>query len=325
MLENISRVIKESKSFFLTTHLNPDGDAIGSILAFDSLLRKTGMDGTSYMVDPIPDNFKFLNNSDIVVHSLENLNRKKYDLAIVLDSTDWERVGGRPNGVVEFGKVINIDHHISNSNFGDINLVDPDASAVGEIIYDLICKLDVQLTLNIARCLYTAIMTDTGNFTYSNTNARAFEVSEKLVSRGVVPDTIAEEVNESYSVSRLNLLKMALDTLEFSDDRKIGAMTISQKMFKKTDTSPYIIEGFIDYPRYVSGVKVAILFRELPEGGYKVSFRSRGSLNVSDVAGIFGGGGHVNASGCSIPGSLAEVKRKVFKIVKKALTKGGGQ
>ncbi|MBN1573949.1 MAG: bifunctional oligoribonuclease/PAP phosphatase NrnA [Deltaproteobacteria bacterium] len=322
MLREISRVIDDAESFFLTSHLNPDGDAIGSILAFKGILNKLGHDPVLYMEDPVPENFKFLPGSDKIIHHMNGISGRTFDLAIVVDSTDWMRTGGPFEPEVNFRKVINIDHHKSNTNFGDINLVKTEASATSEIIYDLLNVMGLPLSLEVATCIYAGIMTDTGSFTYSNTNDRAFGISEKLVKVGVVPDAIAEEVNENYSVSRLLLLKMALDTLEFSADKRIGAMTISQEMFKKTDSGPHIIEGFIDYPRFVSGVKVAILFRELSGGGkYKVSFRSRNPLDVSRIAGAFGGGGHMNASGCTVEGNLLDVKAEVFKVVEAELKK----
>jgi bifunctional oligoribonuclease and PAP phosphatase NrnA len=324
-LKEISRAIEEAESFFLTSHLNPDGDAVGSILALKCLLEKIGRDATLFMTDTIPDNFKFLPGAEEIIHKMNGINGTAFDLAIVVDSTDWERTGGPFEPNISFNRVINIDHHESNSNFGDINLVDTGASATSEMIYDLMETMGLPLELDIATCIYTAIITDTGGFTYSNSNARAFEISEKLVRSGVEPDKIAEKVNESYPVSRLLLLEMALNTLELSTDKKIGAITISQEMFSKTNSGPHIIEGFIDYPRFISGVRVALLYRELPGGeAYKVSFRSRNPVDVAKIAGYFGGGGHMNASGCTIEGKLPDVKKKVLEVVEAELEKVGG-
>jgi phosphoesterase RecJ-like protein len=323
MIEEVIRTINNAESFFLTSHLNPDGDAVGSLLAFDCFLKEQGRNTTSFLADPLPDNFRFLPNSDNIVNSLKDVRRKSFDVTIVVDSTDWKRTGMGSDPMVDneldLGTVINIDHHESNDNFGHINIVDPETSAVGEIIYDIIATSKLPLSLDVATCLYTAIMTDTGNFTYSNTTAKSFEISEKLVKIGVRPDKIAEEINENYPISRLELLRMALDTLEFSDDYSIGAITISQDMLKKTNAGPDMIEGFIDYPRYISGVKIAVLFREQKEGGYKVSFRSRDAIDVSRIAEQFNGGGHTNAAGCSIEGKLDEVKPKVFDVIKSNL------
>ena len=325
-MKEISRAIDEAESFFLTSHLNPDGDAVGSILAFKWLLSKIGRDATLFMTDTIPDNFKFLPGAGEIVHKMDGISGTTFDLAIVVDSTDWERTGGPFGPEISFNKVINIDHHNSNSNFGDVNLVDTGASATSEIIFDLLETMGISLELDIAICIYTAIITDTGGFTYSNTNARAFEISEKLVRSGVEPDKIAEKVNENYPVSRLLLLEMALNTLELSQDKKIGVITISQEMFNKTNSGPHIIEGFIDYPRFISGVRVALLFRELPGGGaYKVSFRSRNPMDVSKIARYFGGGGHINASGCTIEGKLRDVKKRVFEVVEAEIERVEGK
>lgn len=326
MIGEVTRAINEAESYFLTSHLNPDGDAVGSLLALNSFLRENNRKTTPFLADPLPQNFSFLPNSDTVINSLADVKGRSFDLTIVVDSTDWERTGmGSDPEVannINLGTVINIDHHASNENFGHINIVDPETSAAGEIIYDIITATKLPLSLDVAICLYTAIMSDTGNFTYSNTTARSFEISEKLVKIGVKPDKVAEEINENYSISRLELLRMALDTLEFSDDNTIGAMTVTQQMFKKTNSGPEIIEGFIDYPRYISGVKIAVLFRELEEGGYKVSFRSRDALDVSRIAEYFEGGGHTNASGCTIKGKLSDVKPKVFDVIKSTLKEG---
>jgi phosphoesterase RecJ-like protein len=325
ILTEITRTIEGSARVFLTTHVNPDGDAIGSLLALNRLLSGFGKEVTAFTADPIPSNFMFLPTSDRVIHALENIGERAFDLCIVVDSTDWERTGRDILSEVGPVKVINIDHHVSNNRFGDINYINSGASAVGEMLFDVIQALGVPIEADVATCLYTAIMTDTGSFTYSNTTARAFEISEKLVRCGAQPAKVAEEVNENYSVSRLELLRLALFSLEFTGDRRIGSMTITQKMFHETLTGPDMIEGFIDYPRFVAGVKVAVLFRELAGGGYKVSFRSRDTLDVSRIAGFFGGGGHMNASGCTVYGDLAKVKDDVYSATRKVLEESAGQ
>ncbi len=318
-LTEITRAIEDSRRFFLATHVNPDGDALGSLLALNRLLLGLGREVTAFTADPIPSNFRFLPGSDLVTHTLDAARGGSFDLGIVVDSTDWERTGKDIPSEVGKMRVVNIDHHVSNSRFGDINYIDPAACAVGEMLWDVFQAMGVSVDAGVAACLYTAIMTDTGSFTYSNTTARAFEVSEKLVKCGARPAKIAEEINENYSLSRLELLRGALFSLEFTEDRQVGSMTITQKMFNETHTGPDMIEGFIDYPRFVSGVKVAVLFRELPGGGYKVSFRSRDTLDVARIAGHFGGGGHVNASGCTVYGDLAQVKREVYSVTRKVL------
>lgn len=319
ILTEIARTIRESSRVFLATHVNPDGDAIGSLLALNCLLTRLGMDVTAFIADPIPSNFRFLPTSDLVINTLGGQQGRSFDLAIVVDSTDWERTGTDIPSIVRPNKVINIDHHVSNNSFGDINYVDPNASAVGEMLCNVIDALGEPIDAGVAACLYTAILTDTGSFTYSNTTARSFEISEKLVRAGARPAKIAEEINENYSVSRLELLRLALFSLEFTGESRIGSMTITQEMFRETGTGPDMIEGFIDYPRFVAGVKVAVLFRELAGGGYKVSFRSRDSLDVSRIAGHFGGGGHLNASGCTIQGDLARIKDDVYSVTRRAL------
>jgi len=319
MRADISGVIERAQRTFLITHLNPDGDAIGSLLACALYLRGRNRYVTAYMQDPVPKNFRFLPGVDMVVHDLAPLSGSRYDVCLVLDSTDWERVGGRPDSGIDLGTIVNIDHHVSNRGFGDLNLVDPGASATAEIIFDILCGMEGPISEDVATCIYAGIMSDTGCFTYSNTNARAFEISQVLVEWGVRPDVVAEHIHESYPIARLEMLREALSTLEFSDDMTIGAMTISQEMFRKTHSGPDIIEGFIDYPRFVAGVKVAVLFRELPEGGYKVSFRSRSNLDVSRVAAHFGGGGHTNASGCTVHLPLDQVKEQVFDVVRDAV------
>lgn len=327
MLEKITRAIEDSKRIFVTTHINPDGDAIGCLLALNCLFREMGRDVTAFMTDRIPNNLRFLPNSGDVVHDLDVVRGSFFDLGIVVDSTDWERTGKDIAAHVRFGRVVNIDHHISNALFGDINLIDPNACAVGEMLYDLIGALGRAISPDVATCLYTSIMTDTGSYTYSNTTMRAFEISAGLVRYGARPAKIAEEINENYSVSRLDLLRLALGTLEFADQGRVGSMTITQRMFKETDTGPDVIEGFIDYPRFVGGVKVAVLFREQPDGGFKVSFRSRDDMDVSQIAGHFGGGGHMNAAGCTIYGTLSKVKHDVFALAQKAIEEraGGGK
>ena len=244
----------------------------------------------------------------------------RYDVCLVLDSTDWERVGGRPDSDIDLGLIVNIDHHVSNREFGDLNLVDPGASATAEIIFDILNELDGPITKDVAHVHLYRHHERTPVVSPIRIPAPGrLRFPESLWSGECVPDMVAEQINESYPIARLEMLREALNTLEFSDDMTIGAMTISQEMFRKTNSGPDIIESFIDYPRFVSGVKVAVLFRELSEGGYKVSFRSRSNLDVSKVAAHFGGGGHTNASGCTVHLPLDQVKEQVFGVVRDAV------
>jgi len=316
MITKIIREIELNSSFLVTTHEGPDGDAVGSTMALASYLRARGKDVTLYYCDPIPDTYHFLPLSQLAVHTIPD---RTYDVCFVLDAGELKRAGAELSSFSGCGKIINIDHHPYCEEFGDLNYVDSSASATGALIYRILKAAGYALDYDTALCVYVAIVTDTGSFRYSNADPEAFQVSGELVALGINPWSVAEKLYESQPLKRLELLALALSTLTVSKSGEFASITVTLDMYKKTGTSSELTDGFVNYPRSIHGVEVSIFFREIKEGLYKVSFRSKGKVNVSSLAMAFGGGGHHNAAGCTLLGTLDEVRETVFSYLDQAV------
>ncbi len=321
-MELIIRHLKKSSHILVATHTNPDGDAIGSLIAMglsmDALNKKT----TLYSESPIPAVYRFLPGVHRVVHHISSAD---YDLAVILDCGNLQRIGTAVSTVNQIPVIANIDHHITNTGFGHIQLIDTSACATAEIIYKLIKEMDVPINRAIATSIYTGILADTGSFRFSNTNKAAFAISREMVELGVDPYDIAQHVYGTYSLNRIKLLNLALDSIEISKNGKLSIMTLTKDMFDKTHTQPEDVDGFINYARRIEDVKVAALIQENRNGignlqnsnRFHVSLRSDGTIDVAVIASSFGGGGHSTASGFNIDSTLSEIKSKILHLADK--------
>ncbi len=316
ILRKIVEEIRAGGRFLISTHLNPEGDAIGSALALGAGLRGMGKEVVILTQDPTPDVLLFLPGAGEIRHQAPP---GPFDAAIAVDCGDRERLGEEFHKVKGIAKVINIDHHVSNRHYGEINLVEPGASSASEMVYDLLRAIPVPITREIAQNIYTGILTDTGSFHYSNTSAKALGVARACLLSGAEPWRVAEQVYENQPLPRLVLLSRVLQTLEIYEQGRISSVLLTQRMFEESQATPSMAEDFINFPRSVRGVEVALLFREVNPRKYRVSFRSRGAVDVARIAEGFEGGGHPNASGCTVEGSLSEVKAKILEAVKAAL------
>lgn len=316
MLDRIVAEIADNSSFLVTTHESPDGDAVGSSLALGNYLRRLGKDVTVYLSDPLPDLYAFLPMADQVVHAIPP---RSFDVCFVLDVGEFRRAGEELTRFAGIGKFINIDHHLRCEKFGAINLIDPEAAATGVLLYRIIKAAGHAVDHDTALGIYTAVITDTGSFRYSNANQEAFTIAGEMVACGVNAWSIAEKLYESQPQKRLELLALALATLTVSPRGDVAAITVTLDMYEKTCANSELTDGFVNYPRSIKGVEVAVFFRETKPGLFKVGFRSKGKVNVSALAAEFGGGGHHNAAGCVIPGQFEEVREKVFSHLAKAL------
>lgn len=314
MLQQISERIRQNQSFLIASHERPDGDAIGSALAVYHLLRGLGKDAVVYNQDNTPENFLFLPGSDVIVQELPPV--EDFDVAVILDCGDLERVGSQAARIGTMRSFINIDHHVANGGFSDVRLVDPDASSTGELLFRLMRHMDLSLSRETASCLYAAILTDTGGFHYGNTRGATLRTAAELVEAGAEPQWISENIYESDHPGRMRLLGAALPTLSLEENGRIGSLVVTQKALAEAGARPEHAEGFVDFPRSIRGVEVSVLFSELPDGRFKISLRSKGKTNVERVARVFGGGGHVNAAGCKIAGRLAEVRSRVLEAIR---------
>ena len=317
ILRKIAEETRGYRSFLISTHQNPEGDAIGSILALGLALKGLGKEVRILTQDPVPEVLTFLPGAQEVIHQAPSDGR--FDMVFALDCGDRARLGEEFNRVKEIGKIVNIDHHVSNGFFGDLNLVDPQASSTAEIILDLVQILGVPLTREVAENIYTGILTDTGSFHYSNTSPQTFAAARACLLAGVDPWEVSQKIYDTQPLPRLRLLPRVLDTLELLEEGRVSSVVLTQQMLKEAGATVAMSEDFINFPRSVRGVEVAVLFREVTPREYRVSMRSRGAVDVARIAGQFQGGGHPAASGCTVDGGLSEVKAKILEAVRAVL------
>ena len=319
-MDQIIQHIKDGQHLLIASHAEPDGDAIGSLIALGVALRKFGKKATLYNPSPIPAVYRFLPGVGQIVQHISKANT--YDIAIMLDCGDLVRVGQAAATISKIPTIINIDHHVSNTGFGHIQLVDTGACATAEIVYRLIKALEIPFDMAMAISLYTGILTDTGSFRFSNTNKAAFSISKEMTAVGVDPHRVAQHVFGSYSLGRIKLLNMALNSIEISENGKLSMMTITRSMLNTTGTNAEDIDGMINYARRIQDVKVAALIHEIKNGSgkftnmnrYHVSLRSDSSVDVAKIASKFGGGGHASAAGFQIESTLVALKTKIITL-----------
>lgn len=304
-------IIENNNSFMITSHIAPDGDSIGSVLAMTLALLKTGKKAVPVITDDIPKKYKFLPGSNFIIKETPD----KYDVIIALDSGDIERLGFNKKLNEYGGIILNIDHHKSNTYFGDLNIVDNNASSVGETIYRLLDG-KIEIDYDIALNLFTSIITDTGSIRYSNTTPLSLKILAELVDKGVKPDYVSRQVFERRSLNSLALLKAVLDTLEISTDGKMASIYITKDMMEVTGAMEEDTDGIINYAREIEGVEVAMLFKENEESLIKVGFRSNEWVDVGKIAEEFDGGGHLRAAGCNIELPLGKTREIVLNTVK---------
>jgi len=308
MIREILRIIDSNKRFLVASHEGPDGDAMASTLALTNALRELGKEVVAFNKDSVPVDFTFLPGSETIVNSLDD--NESFDVGFVLDAGELRRAGAHLREKCR--TLINIDHHPFSENFGDVYFVDEKASATGALIYRILKEMGYRFSPEVALCIYTAILSDTGSFRYSNADPEAFNVAAEMVSVGVSPWDVASGLYESQDEKRLRLLATVLDTLTVSPCRRYASVTATLSMMERTGTGPEYTDGFINYPRSVRDVEVALFFREVSPGNYKVGFRSKGKLDVGAIARELGGGGHHNASGAMVQGELDAVRNSVF-------------
>jgi len=306
---SVVTAIHEHERFLVATHVRPDGDAIGSLLALTFMLRKLGKTADPFCQDPVPPGQKFLPGSEMVQHGDARLHY--YDAAVLVDCGEFMRVGPKlAESVRRIPFLMSIDHHVGNTPFGDVCWVEPSASSTCEMLYDLSLQLPVPLDQDIASQLYTGLLTDTGSFRFSNTNRRVLEIATCLVSAGAQPAFIAQQVYDSTTPGRLHLLARVLSTVAFDANNRLATGELTRRMFVETDTSVSDTEGFIDHLRSVKSVEMAVMFREEADGVVHISMRSKGSVDVAAFAHRYEGGGHRHAAACRLTGSLKEVRAK---------------
>jgi phosphoesterase RecJ-like protein len=311
-------VIKRSQNFLLTTHLNPDGDGLGCESALSLALTCLGKKVTVVNAHPVPAMYHFLPNQETFL--TQPPRGVLYDAAILLECPDVERAGGVlaiPGGARE---IVNLDHHVFNTRYGTVNMVDPTAAAAGEQVWDLLVAVDCPVDKRMAIGIYTAIATDTGQFKYSSVTPRTHRVVAQLLELGLEPGYINEQIYERVPRAAMLLLGMALEKIQYNAAGTLGWFAVTQEMLHTAGAAENQTENFINYVRSVEGVQVAVFFQEMSDGQIKVSLRSRGRVDVSALAHELGGGGHKRAAGVTLRLSLAAAQDRVLTAVAAALT-----
>ncbi|CEQ22814.1 RNA-binding protein [[Clostridium] sordellii] len=320
-IKNIIKAIREGNNFIVTSHYSPDGDNIGSTLSMYYTLKKLGKKVYYVLDDSIPLNLTFL-VKDVKILKSEELNENLNDYTLIsLDCGDFNRICVSESIKKSVKQLICIDHHASNNNYGDLNYINPNESSTCELVYNLLKEFSKEmgeqiLDEDISTYLYTGLLTDTGNFSYSNTNPSSYLMAYDLVNLGAKKDLIIQKIFQSNTYNYYKLLGEALDTLEIVD-KKIASMMLTIDMLERNEISFNDADGVTSYTRDIDGVEVGLLFKEKAPGEVKVSFRSKNYVDVSAVAQVFGGGGHVRASGCTIKDSIENVKKIVINEVLK--------
>jgi len=317
IIDHILAVIREHKTFCIVGHMRPDGDCIGSQLGLALALRNEGKRVTVWNQDSIPLKYKFLVGDGLIEKPKHG---QKFDCVIATDCASYERLGTVGDCVKDRKILINIDHHASNPRYGDVNWVSPREPSCGELIYRLIKVARWPITPPIADLLFAAISTDTGSFQYPNTRPGTFHAGAELVTRGANLARICDEVYQSYPLSRAKLLQHVYSKFHLADDNRIAWLWLKKKDFARTGAESDDTEGLIDHLRAIEPVIVACVFEEIEPEMTRISLRSKSDrVNVSEICGQFGGGGHPAAAGARIPGNPLSVQRKVIAAVKRAL------
>jgi phosphoesterase RecJ-like protein len=319
-LSQVVAVLRSARRVLCVMHAGPDGDACGSTLGLALALAEQGRDVTLFCATEVPESFRFLHGLERLVHALPA--EMRWDATVVCDASAAHRIGPGLPERSRLGTFINLDHHLTNDDFGDLNCVDAHAASVGVIVARLLRSMDHPLSAAVASALYVSVLTDTGSFRYSSTNPEALQVASELVAAGADPWTISSQIYEQQPLARMHLLGEALRSLRVSPDGLFASLVVTERMAAAAAADKRLTDGFINFARSVRGVEVAAQLTEPTTGTsepWAVSLRSRGHVNVAAVASQFGGGGHHNAAGAKLAGSLDDVLEKLEQAVRRTL------
>lgn len=318
-ISRLGEVFEQHESFVLISHVRPDGDAIGSQIGLGFALMAAGKNVRLINEDGLPENLAFLPGSGkIETPPDEPLD---VEVAIALDTATKPRLGERALHAASKAKLwLNIDHHISNPRYGDINYVDATSPATGQIVYEILTTLGLPLPAESRDAIYTAVSTDTGSFQYPSTTAKTYEMGADLIRRGLDVGAINTSIYDSHPYRRVELMRALLNTLELCADGAVASWELRDSTRRELDLRPEDSEGLIDIIRAIRGVRVAAFFEELPDGKIRVSMRSKdSSVNVCEIAMEYGGGGHALAAGIRMAGPIGDARAKVLASVTRSI------
>ncbi len=319
--EDLLAKVRQGNRFLLTSHVSPDGDSVGSALGLARVLRGMGKGALIWSLDPVPGVYRKLPGADRI-HAGEAAPAgfpERFDAVVALECPSLDRCGLEEPLTGSGLPVLNIDHHLGNQHYGQVNWVDTAAPSVGEMIYRLGRGLNVTLDAEIANLLYLTIVTDTGGFRFSNATEAAFEASAQLLREGARPEQVSEWIYESRPEPALRLLGEMIGSVELHDGGRIATALVTREMMTRAGADASHTEGLVDYPRRVAGVRAVALLREREDGSTKVSLRSRGEVDVERIARGHGGGGHKNAAGFELPGAPDAARPQVVEALQDAL------
>ena len=320
-LKKLAEAVRKQNNFLITTHVNPEGDALGSELGLYLLLRRLGKRAVIVNEDGVPNGYEFLPAKENIRPFGKNAKWVKFDCMVVLDCSDLDRTGEvwRLNKLRK--PVINIDHHVSNRNFGDVNCVDPRASSASEIVFNLYKEMRLPLDRDSAVCLYTGIFTDTGSFRYSNTSPATHRVAAELLNQGISVPQIYKNVYENVPFQDMKLLADILPNMKRQARGRLVWFQIRHNMLKGKKLSFDLSEHVLSFGRTIKGAEVVVLFKENlgVKDEIRINLRSNGAVDVNKIAACFGGGGHKTASGATVNGKIDAVRRKVLAKIRESL------
>ena len=320
-MKAVMETMRRHKRFVVSSHLNPEGDALGSALSLASLLKRLGKEVVLCNDGGIPKAFSYLPKLVPVVHP----DKVKADVSMIVDVPVLERVGSVRPLVERTPLVVCIDHHVSNQLFADVNWVDPKAAAVGEMIYRLYEAFKEIPTKPEAYCMYVSLVTDTGSFKYLNTTPAVHKIAADLISKGVSPLDVSQHLYESRSALDLKFLGTLLRDIQVSDGGRVVWLEVNRSIVKAFRAGADVLDDLVNFPRSVQTAEVAFVLKESDKKGIvRVSFRSKGRIDVNKIARHFGGGGHMAASGCTIQATLPQARNRVLKVVRKSLKQSRG-
>lgn len=318
MTKEIARILRTEDRFLAVTHVNPDGDAIGSLLGLALALSEMGKASQALSTDKIPDMYEFLPGRELLVADPSEV-APAPNWIISVDAAEARRISGEISHFRSRAGLINIDHHPTNPKFGDLNLVEPHATSTAELIFQLLKEAGYALSPDVGKCLYTGLITDTGGFRFSGVNSRTLELGAEIVASGFEPYEVARRLFEEYPFTRLLLERVMLERMEMLVDGSLCLSTLYVEDFDRLGADKADTENLVDRLREIRGVEAGVLITEMSESLTRVSLRSKGRLDVSVLAKSFGGGGHRHAAGIKTALSPHEIKEKLIRAIEKAL------
>ena len=324
--DDMVQTIAAKGNVLLFTHVHPDGDALGSLFALAEILERIGKNVFCFLEEPVSHLYDFMPGHERGNCSLHELREfvaaaGSNVMAVALDCGDEDRLGRHKDEFLQITPFAVIDHHLSHRNFGTCRWVEPNRSSTGEMVYELAVVLGAEVNYTAAYNLYVAICTDTGSFRYECTGARTLHIAAELVEKGVRPEEVGGKLYDNYSQERLKLMEFVLATMTTCNSGQIAFMHVSQKMIEESGAAIQDVEGFIDFPRSLSSVRVAVFLKEGAHGQVAVSMRAKGDCDVAAVAKLFNGGGHRNAAGLRVfETTIEQVQAQLKDRVTKALS-----